>query len=297
MVSFVILHYLTADDSVECIESILKNVISPDINIVVVDNGSPNHSGEVLKRKYESISQVHLIYSKKNLGFAGGNNIGYQYARNVLKSKFILVINNDTVIKQTDFVNRITEKYKQLPFDILGPDILSLKDNSHQNPRTEILTDVPTIKGFMRRYFWMYLLSFLNLDLKLLAFKKFFSPTSQVSKQKKEKADYRSETMHVKLHGSALVFSPSFIQKHNCCFYPGTFMYNEESILNFIVSDENLVTLYFPSVQILHKEDGATNSYLRSSRRKRRFYYKNFIISSRVLLNLYHYGFHVQDMQ
>jgi hypothetical protein len=74
-------------------------------------------------------------------------------------------------------------------------------------------------------------------------------------------------------------------------------MYNEESILNFIAVKEQLKTIYFPSVQILHKEDGATDSFLKSVRKKRKFYYKHFIRSSKVLLKLHRYGFSVQDMQ
>jgi GT2 family glycosyltransferase len=133
MVSFVILHYLNTEDTIACIESIRNHVIFPEYSLVLVDNASPNHSGEILAARYEKTPDIHLLRLKKNLGFAEGNNAGYQYARNVLNSNFILVINNDTIIEQPDFIKLITEKYDQFQYDILGPDIISLKDNSHQN--------------------------------------------------------------------------------------------------------------------------------------------------------------------
>lgn len=48
--SFVILHYLqkSVEDTIECIESILNNIDYNDYNIVVVDNGSKDRSGEIL---------------------------------------------------------------------------------------------------------------------------------------------------------------------------------------------------------------------------------------------------------
>ena len=45
---FVILHYKTEKDTIECIESI-KKLSYKNIEIVIVDNGSQNGTGENLK--------------------------------------------------------------------------------------------------------------------------------------------------------------------------------------------------------------------------------------------------------
>ena len=44
---FIILHYITFDDTVFCCNSILKNVVGRK-KIIIVDNGSQNNSGEKL---------------------------------------------------------------------------------------------------------------------------------------------------------------------------------------------------------------------------------------------------------
>jgi GT2 family glycosyltransferase len=62
--------------------------------VIVVDNASRNQAVET-----ETIShrfpQVKIIKSNKNLGFAGGNNLGIQAAQ----GKYLFFINNDTIFK------------------------------------------------------------------------------------------------------------------------------------------------------------------------------------------------------
>jgi GT2 family glycosyltransferase len=94
------------------------------------------------------------------------------------------------------------------------------------------------------------------------------------------------EMEQVKLHGSALVFSPDYLQRYDYAFYPETFLYCEESILNHFVRKDGLVTVYFPDVRIYHKED-VTSDYLnKKAFKKRRFYLKYNIQSARVLIKL-----------
>lgn len=44
------------------------------------------------------------------------------------------MINNDTLIKQKDFIDILIGKYKVSKYGVLGPDVISLIDNGHQNP-------------------------------------------------------------------------------------------------------------------------------------------------------------------
>src|SRR3989339_2288930 len=45
--------------------------------IIVIDNASTDGSAEFVSRYY---SQVTLLKQKTNLGFAAGNNVGFEYA-------------------------------------------------------------------------------------------------------------------------------------------------------------------------------------------------------------------------
>ncbi len=69
----------------------LQKITYPNIEIFVVDNASPNGIGN-LKSDFP---YIHLIESKENLGFAGGNNLAIREA----KGKYFFLLNNDTELE------------------------------------------------------------------------------------------------------------------------------------------------------------------------------------------------------
>ena len=101
LVSIISVNYNQSAVTLEMLES-LKNISYPNYEIIVVDNGSPSDTPELIKEKYP---YVNLIISKKNLGFAGGNNIGVKEA----KGKYIFFLNNDTEV-EPNFMEPLVEK-------------------------------------------------------------------------------------------------------------------------------------------------------------------------------------------
>ena len=59
----------------------------------MVDNGSNENEASIFQERYPNII---VIRSDKNLGFAGGNNLGIKAA----KGKYLFLINNDTIFKK-----------------------------------------------------------------------------------------------------------------------------------------------------------------------------------------------------
>jgi GT2 family glycosyltransferase len=76
-------------------ESLLNSIFSKNtfhpLEIIVVDNASKDNPTEGWRKKYPS---VKFIRSDKNLGFAGGNNLGVKEAT----GDYLFFINNDTEI-------------------------------------------------------------------------------------------------------------------------------------------------------------------------------------------------------
>lgn len=93
-VTILILNWNDCQETIKCLES-LQKVTYHNYQIVVIDNGSIDDSVEKIKDKFPDVT---LIENKKNLGFAGGNNVGIKYA---LKSgaDYVLLLNNDTVVE------------------------------------------------------------------------------------------------------------------------------------------------------------------------------------------------------
>lgn len=88
--SLITVNYNGLDDTCALIDSIPFN---EDMEVIVVDNGSTEDEASILQERYPN---VKVIRSDKNLGFAGGNNIGIKVA----KGKYLYLINNDTIFKE-----------------------------------------------------------------------------------------------------------------------------------------------------------------------------------------------------
>ena len=101
MISFIILHYKNIKDTIECIESIRKLKTKKSVSIIVVDNHTL--SKEELKKIKEYTEDVILL--KENMGFAKANNKGCEYAVKKYHPDFLVVINNDTILSQDNFID------------------------------------------------------------------------------------------------------------------------------------------------------------------------------------------------
>lgn len=91
MVSIIIINYNTYRLTADCIRSIHKHTSNVDYEIILVDNASTECEPEKFTAEFPFI---HLVKSNKNVGFAGGNNIGITHA----KGDEILLLNSDTVL-------------------------------------------------------------------------------------------------------------------------------------------------------------------------------------------------------
>lgn len=66
------------------------------VEIFVLDNASPDRSGELVRR---SFPECHVVSSPSNLGFAEGNNFLFREARSRYpETEFVFLLNQDTIV-------------------------------------------------------------------------------------------------------------------------------------------------------------------------------------------------------
>ena len=87
--SIITINYNGLKDTCALIESIPFN---DKMEVIVVDNASNNDEATEIGNRFPNL---RVIRSEKNLGYAGGNNLGIKAA----KGKYLFIINNDTIFK------------------------------------------------------------------------------------------------------------------------------------------------------------------------------------------------------
>ena len=168
-------------DTIECLESIFKNA-GNDFQVIVCDNASSDEScdkitqwasGQLvcepastnmaqysspqitkpIKLKYidengntsgDTGANLILIQTGSNLGFAGGNNVGLQYAQEHSECEYFWLLNNDTVIEENAIKSLIAHMQASPNVGMCGtriqfycqPDVIQALGGATYNPWT-----------------------------------------------------------------------------------------------------------------------------------------------------------------
>ncbi|MFO7891307.1 MAG: glycosyltransferase family 2 protein [bacterium] len=102
-----------------CLKS-LHNTNYKDFRILIIDNGSTDNSITMVRTKFP---EVDIIQSKKNLGYAGGCNLGIQSC----ESRYVVLLNNDTTVKPDWLTLLVETAEEQDSIAAVQPKILSIQ--------------------------------------------------------------------------------------------------------------------------------------------------------------------------
>lgn len=113
-VSIITVNYNQVQATCEFIES-TRQLNYREFEIIVVDNGS-KEDPKIIQEKYPD---VNLIISDKNLGFAGGNNLGI----NAALGDYLFFVNNDVELSPTTLEAMISRFEKDDDIGMVSPKI------------------------------------------------------------------------------------------------------------------------------------------------------------------------------
>lgn len=270
---FLILHYYAIDETINCVNSIKKMINTTNYVIVIVDNNSLNGTGKILKDKYKDDENVIVILNKTNLGFSGGNNVGFMKLKE-LKCDFIVMTNNDVLFLTKNFDKKIIEEYKNSKFAVMGPKIYDIENKLPYSDKK-----IPTKKRIRKDITFIKLCIILT-HMRLIKILMYIRPTK---KRYFSEEDANKKKHNVILHGCCWIFSDIYINKFDGLDNK-TFLYGEEELLYLKIKNNNMLSIYNPEISIKHLEDVSTNLSERNFYKKKLKYFNNLLKSRKVLL-------------
>lgn len=142
LVSVIIVNWNGKENLEECLASLFKIKYS-SIEVIVVDNGSSDGSVDLVKKDFPS---VKIVETKKNFGFAQGNNLGYEKSA----GDYILFLNNDCIVTD-NFLEKLVFYLKDNPIvGIVQPTIF------FHRPNTLLHKKINSIGSFLLKSGFLY---------------------------------------------------------------------------------------------------------------------------------------------
>lgn len=121
-VGVVVLNLNGADVLRKCLQSI-REVNYPNLEVVIVDNGSTDGSPKIVRREFPGFQ---LIENGKNLGVPEGQNIGVRHCLG-LESDFVFVLNNDLIVDR-ETINELLRRSADDSIGVSGPIMYSAQN-------------------------------------------------------------------------------------------------------------------------------------------------------------------------
>lgn len=276
-VGVVILNYISYQVTEKCVESFQQqNSDNINVQIVVVDNCSPNESFEVLKEKYMGIDNITVVQTDKNLGFARGNNYGYKILKKIIDPDFVITSNSDIQLKMAGLYSWIFKAYQEYDFGILGPSVYSIRGHFHQNPAENASKNLHEVREYqrnLRRYL---------LKLRIKKFLKYEGKEKKHKHKQLENPYYKEIHLDKTLHGAFQIFSRRYLDIYDSLYDSRTFLYLEENILKLRCDYENLPMVYLPNYEVNHFQAVSTDNLVKTNYDKGIFRSKNLLESYKV---------------
>jgi hypothetical protein len=146
--SIVIVNLNTNDLTVGCIRSVEKEAKDLSFEVLLTDNGSSDGSVEALQKiKEENYwkNRFTLTLNDTNTGYAKANNQGIKKA----KGKYILLLNNDTVVHKDSLQNLLRFAKETPDAGVVGSKLLNIDGTLQMS-----CYNFPTITNAIKEYWF-----------------------------------------------------------------------------------------------------------------------------------------------
>jgi len=237
--SIILVSYNAREHLEACLRSLHENPASISTEIIVVDNASTDGSRESVPKDR---SDIRLIASRENLGFAGANNLGFRASR----GKFILFLNTDTLIGKGTLDRLCSMLHDHSDAGAVGPALF----RSEASPQVSFGNRVDFFAQWRQKYLW----------------NPYYARRLKTARRPRKVGWLSGACLMVRreVFSSIDGFDEHF------------FLYFEDIDLCYRIRRTGFRLLFFPEIRIMHKGSGSTASQARFCRfhyRKSQLYF------------------------
>lgn len=265
--AIIILNYNNANDTINCVESIMK-FNTANVKLIVVDNGSSKGDtvlvlheyfskkfiGNYLRVQDEQISTVSLPLltfdvSGENSGYARGNNKGLSLAYRDSEIGYIMILNNDTLFVD-DIIPKLLSYLCRLDNCAVVTPVLYKKDGKTMDK--SFARNVHTVNQLILKY--------ITLGFRIPGlYSKILGPASDILIKHPDllKNDFFEVNC---ISGSCFLIDKTTMQSIGG-FDPNTFLYYEEYILSKKIERIAKKNYVIPSAKLIHLGGSTAKHY------------------------------------
>lgn len=248
----VIINYKTPQLVINCLESLLPELIDLEAKVMVVDNASNDGSCERIQNWIDEqlvTDRVELIASTENTGFSGGNNCGISH----VNAEYYVLLNSDTLVRKGAISIMLDAAVNNETVGLISPR-LEWPDSMPQESCFRFHTPVSE------------LISSANTGLITSLFKAFNVP--HAASDKSSFYDWTS---------FACVLVKSDVIKDIGLMDDGYFMYFEDVAFSYHAQQAGWKVLNVPEAHVVHLRGGSSPVKSQAKQRKRlpRYYYES----------------------
>lgn len=231
-ISIIIVNYNVKDALDNCLASIYKsNSTNLNIEIIVVDNNSIDGSQNLVREKYP---EVKLIVNKENIGFSKANNIALKQ----INSKYVLILNPDTVLEEGTFQKLIDFVENHPDTGVVSSKLIKADGELDHACRRSF----PTLSVAIPR---------------ILGLSKLFPKSKILSKYNLTYLD-ENVTYEVDSVCGAFMFIPKNVIDKVGYFDEDYFMYGEDIDLCYRIKKTGKKIYYYPEITTIHLKGEST---------------------------------------